>query len=123
MLVKQVDDHNVIQSATCGTVREILTGDEYKPFGLAVCFDIKPTVAHFHKTFDETYFVLEGELELALYDPAQDKFDAVKLGPNEAAVITKGIHHKITKASPKNRLAVISAPPFHGNDEFPSERL
>lgn len=123
MLVKLVDDHKVIESPTCGTVREIITGAEYKPFGLAVCYDIKPTTAHYHKTFDETYFVLDGELELALYDPAKDKVEHLILKANELAIITKGIHHKIIKASEKNRLCVISAPPFHADDETPSNKL
>lgn len=123
MLIKQVSDHNVIQSATCGTVREILTGDEYKPFGLAVCYDIKPTTAHYHKTFDETYFVLDGEIELELYDPVHKNRSRQLLKANEAAVISKGIHHKISKSTPSNRLAVISAPPFHADDETPSDIL
>lgn len=123
MLVKETKDHIVVESPTCGTVREILAGDEYAPYGLAVCFDIKPTKGHFHRTFDESYFLLDGELELEIFDPSKGVNERLVLKPNELAVITKGIHHKIVKASPKNRLAVITAPPFHADDEVPSDQL
>ncbi|MFN4175160.1 MAG: hypothetical protein ACK4HV_08675 [Parachlamydiaceae bacterium] len=123
MPVKLSKDHKVIESPTCGTVHEILTRDDYKPFGLAVCFDIKPTKAHYHKTFDETYFVLDGEFVLQLYDRLQDKFETLTLKGNELAVISKGVHHKIKQASPKNRLCVISSPPFHADDETASDKL
>lgn len=84
--------------------------------GEAIAIDIKPTTSHFHKTFDEIYFVLDGELELEFYDPTADKTWTEKLSTNELVVVSKGIHHKVIRASERNRLCVLSAPPFHADD-------
>lgn len=69
MLTKKLADHVVVHSPFCGEIREILLGSDYDKLGIAVAVDIKPTTAHFHKTFDEIYFVLDGELELEFFDP------------------------------------------------------
>jgi mannose-6-phosphate isomerase-like protein (cupin superfamily) len=120
MITKLFKDHIIKHSPTCGEVREILSGPEYSP-GIAIALDICPTKAHYHKGFDEVYFVLDGELVLQLYDPARGHTTDQKLGANELCVITKGIHHKITTSSATNRLCVITIPRFDPDDEHPSE--
>lgn len=117
MLVKHVADHIIVQSQSCGKVHDIITNNDNYPLGIAVCFDIPPTKEHFHKTFDEIYFVLDGQIVLELYDPIAKSATVKVLNANELCVVSKGIHHKIIKSSEKNRLAVISYPPFQGNDE------
>jgi mannose-6-phosphate isomerase-like protein (cupin superfamily) len=123
MLIKHLSDHFVVNSATCGEVRNILKKDDHYPLGVAVCIDIQPTEGHFHRSFDETYFVLDGEISLEIYDPHTDKTAVYPLKANELCVISKGLHHKIIKSSAKNRLCVISYPPFHADDEHPSDKI
>lgn len=123
MIIKKASDQVVVQSATCGEVHEILQRGEYGPFSVAILFQIKPTTAHFHLTFDETYFVLDGEITIELYDPISKKRSTLTLQANELCVITKGIHHKVIKASEQNRLCVIASPPFVREDEHPSDIL
>lgn len=53
MLIKYLSDHNVIDTPTCGAVREILKKADYAPLGVAICVDIGQTKGHFHNTFDE----------------------------------------------------------------------
>lgn len=123
MLTKKLADHIVVRSPFCGEIREIISGSDYDKLGIAVAIDIKPTTAHYHKSFDEIYFVLDGELELEFYDPSADKTWSEELSSNELVVVSKGIHHKIVRASERNRLCVVSAPPFHADDENPSGRI
>ena len=73
MLVRKVADHQVKQSPWCGEIREILTGAAYRPLSVAVALDIRPTKGHYHRGFDEIYFVLDGSLTLRLHDPATRK--------------------------------------------------
>jgi mannose-6-phosphate isomerase-like protein (cupin superfamily) len=123
MLTRKLADHLVVHSPFCGEIREIITGDDYDKLGIAIAIDIKPTTAYFHKTFDEICFVLDGELELEFYDPSADKTWTEKLSANELVVVSKGIHHKVVRASEHNRFCVVSAPPFHADDENPSGRI
>jgi mannose-6-phosphate isomerase-like protein (cupin superfamily) len=110
MLTKKLADHLVIYSPFCGGIREILTSTDYGNLGIAIAVDIKPTTAHFHKTFDEICFVIDGELELEFYYPEADRTWKESLSPNELVVVSKGIHHNVVHASEHNRLCVVSAP-------------
>ncbi len=105
----------------CGEIREIL--DDAKHPNIALALNIKPTTAHYHKNFEEIYFVMEGDIDLEFYDPETDKTSEQKLSENELCVITKGIHHKITKSSEKNKLCVISVPGFDPLDETESNKI
>ena len=122
MITKLLRDHVVKTSPFCGAIHEILTGAEYSP-SIALAIDIRETVPHFHKTFDEIYFVLDGEITLTLHDPANAKTTEQRLGADELCVISKGVHHKVAASSPKNRLCVICVPNFDPADETKSEAL
>jgi mannose-6-phosphate isomerase-like protein (cupin superfamily) len=125
---KKSHDHQAAQRprredlAVLRAIHEILTGAEYSP-SLALAIDIRETVAHFHKTFDEVYFVLDGEISLAMHDPATGKTTEQRLGADELCVITKGVHHKVVRSTTKNRLCVICVPHFDPSDEHKSEIL
>lgn len=122
MLTKLLRDHVVKQSPTCGEIRGILQGDDYSP-NLAIAIDIQTTTPHFHRTFDEIYFVLDGTLRLKFYDPTTDRFTEQTLGANELCVIEKGVHHQVIEASATNRLCVITVPHFDIGDEHLSDKL
>jgi mannose-6-phosphate isomerase-like protein (cupin superfamily) len=122
MILKLLADHVVKQSPTCGEIREILHGGDWSP-NVALAIDIGSTNAHWHATFDEIYFVLDGWLELQLYDPANDARTTQILTANELCVITRGVHHQVINSSPHNRLCVITTPQFEIGDEILSDRL
>ncbi len=122
MIVKRAGDQVVKQSPTCGEIREILNGAEYSP-NVAIALNIGRTQAHFHTTFDEIYFVLDGSLELRLFDPRTGADTSCRLEPNELCVISRGIHHQVVEASPENRLCVITVPRFDPADEHPSDKF
>jgi mannose-6-phosphate isomerase-like protein (cupin superfamily) len=122
MITKLLGDHIVKTSPFCGAIHEILTGAEYSP-SVALAIDIRETVPHFHQTFDEIYFVLDGEIALTLHDPASGATTEQRLVADELCVITKGVHHKVAAASPKNRLCVICVPRFDPADEHKSDVL
>jgi mannose-6-phosphate isomerase-like protein (cupin superfamily) len=123
MIVRLLKDQIVNQSPTCGEVREILVGDQYPFLNVAVAHDIRPTHAHYHRGFDEIYFMLDGTLALRFYDPGEDRTWSQALGPDELCVISKGIHHVVTEAATPNRLCVITVPRFDPEDEHLSDRL
>lgn len=122
MILKHLSDHVIKHSPTCGAIHEVLRGQEYSP-NLAIAFDIGVTTPHYHKSFDEIYFVIEGAIDLRLHDPESEATTNHRLEANELCVITKGIHHQVTSASPKNRLAVITVPRFDMSDEHFSDKL
>ncbi len=122
MILKHLADHVIKQSPTCGAIHEVLRGKEYSP-NIAIAFDIGVTTPHYHQTFDEIYFLIEGWIDLRLFDPATNAISNHHLEANELCVITKGIHHQVTSASPKNRLAVITVPRFDPTDEHVSDQL
>jgi mannose-6-phosphate isomerase-like protein (cupin superfamily) len=123
MLIKHLTDQFIINSPTCGEIREILTKKDDYNVGIAIAIDIQPTQAHFHLTFDEIYFVLDGHIKLKVYDPSNEKIHIFDLTSNELCVISKGLHHQIIEASKNNRLCVISYPVFHADDEHPSAKI
>jgi mannose-6-phosphate isomerase-like protein (cupin superfamily) len=122
MILKLLADHAVKQSPNCGEIREILHGAEWSP-NVALAIDIGCTTAHWHATFDEIYFVLDGWLELQLYDPANDTRRTQVLAANELCVITRGVHHQVTSASSGNRLSIITTPCFDPADQVVSDKL
>lgn len=122
MIVRLAADHAVKQSPTCGEIREILRGGEWSP-NIAMALDLRPTVAHWHATFDEIYLVLDGSLDLRLFDPATGERRTVVLGANELCVIPRGTHHQVVAATEKNRLCVITTPHFNPADETVSSEL
>lgn len=123
MIKKKPQDHNVLDSPYAREMRKILDESEYSNMGLAVAVDLIPMAAHFHRTFDEIYYVLEGDMDFEFYDPANDKGWTEQLHANDTLVVSKGVHHKVIKASPNNRLLVISIPPYHADDEIPSDKI
>jgi mannose-6-phosphate isomerase-like protein (cupin superfamily) len=100
-----------------------LSGGEHPSLDLAVAINIHPTKAHFHKSFDEIYFVLDGAVTLKTFDPSNGKLEELELQANELCFITKGIHHQITQSSEKNRLCVISTPRWVPDDEHLSDLI
>lgn len=123
MLIKHLCDHLIVNSPTCGEIHDILGLKDNCGFGVAISINIKTTQGHFHQTFDETYFVIDGELSLEIYDPATGKTDTYLLKANELCVVSKGLHHKVLKASEKNRICIISFPAFHPDDEHLSDKI
>lgn len=116
VIVKRLEDHLIKQSPTCGEIREILSGAEFSP-NIAIAINIGITTAHYHLTFDEIYFVLDGSLKLRLFDPTTGIDSDVQLLPGELCIIVKGIHHQVVEASTPNRLCVITVPQFQASDE------
>lgn len=123
MKVKLNKDHKVIETETCGQIRELLSGGEQPGLDLALAIDIRPTKAHFHDTFDEIYFVLDGALTLRTYDPSSGKREDLRLQANELCIVAKGVHHQITESSEMNRLCVICLPRWMADDEHLSDSI
>jgi mannose-6-phosphate isomerase-like protein (cupin superfamily) len=123
MSVVKLREHHVVKDTPCGEIREILHGSDHPAVGVAVAVDIGPTLPHFHRTFDEVYFVMEGDLTLQLHDPETRRTWQEKLGENELCLISRGVHHRVVSASRRNRLCAICSPPFVPGDEARSDVL
>lgn len=118
MLVKLVADTVKTQTATCGEVDMILSSADYSKLNVAICPNIKPTIAHYHPEFDEIYVMLDGWIHVRTFDP---KTGRMRLGANEMALFPMGMHHVIDESSDVNRLCVLMIPGFLG--EVPSDTL
>ena len=121
VVVKKLKDHVIINTDSCGLLREAIGIEDGLPLTLVVADDIKPTKGHYHLNFKEIYFLLDGSLSLKFYDPATGQYWEESLEANELCVIEKGIHHVVTASSPKNRLCVIAVPGY--SDEAMSDKL
>jgi len=121
MITKTPEDHILHSCPYAKEMREILNVSEYPRMGLAVGVDLFEMEAHYHNTFDEIFYVLEGNMDCKFYDPDENKTWTEELTEGDTLVVSKGIHHKVTKASPENRIMVISIPPYHPDDVNPSD--
>lgn len=122
-MLKLRQDHQIKTSPFCGEIHEILTNKDNPKIDIAMVFDIKPTTAHFHENFEEIYFVIDGTVTVAFYDPAVKEISHAVLGANELIVFAPGVHHRVISVSEKNRLCVISLPGFDPNDEHLSDKI
>lgn len=123
VIIKKVKDQKTALNEYCGEVTSILAGNESPEVSIAIAYNIKPTLAHYHLIFQEIYFVLDGEITMEFYDEVEKKHWQETLRANELCSIETGVHHRIIKASEKNRLAVICAPAWFAEDEYPSTIL
>jgi mannose-6-phosphate isomerase-like protein (cupin superfamily) len=88
-----------------------------------VLLDVTKTVAHYHRGFDEVFFVLDGALNVRLFDPTSGLTSDHLLSEHEACIIPHGVHHQITSATQHNRLCVLCAPHFDREDETVSDHI
>jgi mannose-6-phosphate isomerase-like protein (cupin superfamily) len=122
MLIKQ--RHHIKKfSPLCGEVIEILRSCDYPRLNIAVVKNIEPTQGHYHKTFEEIYFVVNGSIKLRTYDPQTQIFEECVLEALELKIIAPGVHHKVVEASLENCLVAITVPGFDPQDENLSTHL
>jgi hypothetical protein len=60
MIIKRERDHALIESPMCGMLREIIRAEDGVAVNIAVLNNIGETKGHYHETFDELYFMLDG---------------------------------------------------------------
>ena len=123
MIKKKYSDHIVLDCPYAKEMREILNSSEYDKAGVAIAVDLEQMDAHYHKTFDEVFYVLDGDIKLEFYDPDNGNIWTEGLSKDELLVVKKGTHHKILRATEHNRMLIISIPPYHREDENPSDKI
>ena len=123
MITKKYEEHNILDSPYAKEMREIISGSEYENVAVAIAVDLEQMDAHYHNTFDEIFFVLDGNMKFEFYDPKDGRVWTDELSLNETIIVKKGIHHKILRASEHNRLFVVSIPPYNPDDENPSDKI
>jgi len=123
VITKKYAEHNVLDSPYAREMREIINSSEYEKAGVAIAVDLEQMDAHYHKTFDEIFFVLDGDMKFEFYDPETENIWTVESSANDLVIVKKGIHHKVLGASEHNRLLVVSIPPYYPDDENPSDKI
>ncbi|MCK5710293.1 MAG: WxcM-like domain-containing protein [Deltaproteobacteria bacterium] len=123
MNTKKYTEHNVLDSPYAREMREIINSSEYEKASMAIAVDLEQMDAHYHKTFDQIFFVLEGDMKFEFYDPANGNVWTVESSVNDLVIVKEGIHHKVLRASEHNRLLVISIPQYDPDDENPSDEI
>ena len=123
MITKKYAEHNILDSPYAREMREIINSSEYEKAAVAIAVDLEQMDAHYHRTFDEIFFVLDGDMKFEFYDPQNDKVWTEELSVNDLVIVKKGIHHKVLGASEHNRLLVVSIPPYYPDDETPSDKI
>ena len=117
------EDHVLYDCDYAKEMREVLDKENYGPAGLALAVDLKEMKGHYHKTFDEIYYLLDGSMDVKCYDPEAGKTWTEHLEAGDTLTVPKGIHHAIPSSSPENKLMVFSIPPWYAEDENPSDEL
>jgi len=115
MKVIKKSDQTKIETETCGMLTEVINSNDI-PVSVVIANDLKPTKHHYHKKAVEIYWVLSGEIDLAV--TKGKKKQEVKLQKGDLAVIKEGEGHEVTKASEKNKVIVINSPPWKKEDEY-----
>lgn len=123
MIHKKLQEHVLYDCDYAREMRQILSPSEYDKAGLALAVDLGQMNSHYHKTFDEIFYVLEGSMNCKFYDPESKKTWSEELSSGDVLVVPKGVHHKILEASSKNKLIVMSIPPWHADDVNPSDAI
>jgi len=123
MITKKYSEHNVLDSPYCREMREIINSNEYEKAGVAIAVDLEQMDAHYHKTFDQIFFVLDGDLKFKFYDPQNGNTWTVESSLNDLVIVKEGIHHNVLRASEHNRLLVVSIPQYDPDDENPSDQI
>ena len=123
MITKKFADQNVLDSPYCREMREVINGNDYEKMAIAIAVDMEQMDAHYHKTFDQIFFVLDGEMKFEFYDPANGNVWTVESSLNDLVIVKEGIHHKVLRASEHNRLLVLSIPQYDPDDENPSDKI
>ena len=123
MVTKKYTEHNVLDSPYAREMREIINSSEYEKASMTIAVDLEQMDAHYHKTFDQIFFVLEGDMKFEFYDPANGNVWTVESSVNDLVIVKEGIHHKVLRASEHNRLLVISIPQYDPDDENPSDEI
>lgn len=75
MITKKYEQHNFVLYPYAKEMREVINGDEYKNAAVATAVDLEQMEEHYHNTFDEIYFVLEGSMKFEFNDPKTEKID------------------------------------------------
>ena len=123
MITKKFADHKVLDSPYAREMREVINGNDYEKMAIAIAVDMEQMDAHYHKTFDQIFFVLDGVMKFEFYDPANGNVWTVESSLNDLVIVKEGIHHKVLRASEHNRLLVLSIPQYDPDDENPSDKI
>ena len=68
MITKKFADHKVLDSPYAREMREVINTNDYEKMAIAIAVDMEQMDAHYHKTFDQIFFVLDGDLKFEFYD-------------------------------------------------------
>ncbi|MCZ6638396.1 MAG: WxcM-like domain-containing protein [Candidatus Dadabacteria bacterium] len=123
MITKKFADHKVLDFPYAREMREVINTNDYEKMAIAIAVDMEQMNAHYHKTFDQIFFVLDGDMKFEFYDPANGNVWTVESSLNDLVIVKEGIHHKVLRASEHNRLLVLSIPQYDPDDENPSDKI
>jgi oxalate decarboxylase/phosphoglucose isomerase-like protein (cupin superfamily) len=79
--------------------------------------------AHYHSSFDETYFVAHGTISVALKTPNSDVLDIREYRKFEAVIIPRGTSHRVLQGASDNVILVTYSPRYIESDRTVDVRL
>jgi len=110
------NEHQVVADQFCGKLTVL-------PNGTVIANGFVNNIGHSHSLFDETYLVLEGDLRIALHNPATGIITEVSLKKLDAVRIPRGTGHKVIGGSNDNCIMVSCEPHFISGDEVSCSQL
>jgi hypothetical protein len=117
-------ENPLINDAFCGQLRISLQNNEIPGVGSeVVATGIRSTQGHLHKTFGESYWVIQGSLTIVTYDPQTDQVARHELSEFDRLLIHPGTAHKVIHGSDDNIVLVRSYPLWVPGDEARCDRL
>lgn len=107
----------------CGSLEVVLPPGLLQGIDQVKAEGLVRTTGHIHKTFNEDYYVLEGGLKIAFYEPDKDKVIVEELQKGDRVIIPAGVSHKVIGGSHDNQILVSSVPGFDIDDEIKCDIL
>lgn len=121
MIIKRHKEQKSYSSDVCGILTEVLNTADVQNVSIIVADNIKPSKGHFHIISTEVYWVYRGKISLKFYEENKQDRPIIDLKEGDLVVIGPKTHHKVEKATKKNRLIVISNPRWTKKDEIISD--
>ena len=88
-----------------------------------VAVDFVDNLGHTHTTTTVDILMLEGSIQLAIYDPKTQEISTPTLNAGDRIVIYPLVEHKVIGGTTPNRLLITCAPCFTLEDLLPSKVL
>ncbi len=116
--VEGVESFSRVQDPNDHTIFDILPPTAQPGFEVKVVEGFVDNNNHYHETFDEAYYCVEGRAVVRLRPHTDKEAHHRQLSAGSCATIPKYTDHKVVGGTPDNRVMVFYWPRFNGENDY-----